>query len=152
MITQYTKQQQAHPSWIAIDASNLIIGRLAVFIANYLRGKNSPTFTAHVNPQNKIIVTNSDLLEFSGNKMQDKIYYHHTGYVGGIKGITAQNLKIKDSTLLLRESVRRMLPDNKLRKLFLRNLYIYKDSNHKHTNHSAELVKFHELHKTHAKA
>ena len=148
--TEYKKQESCIPKWIQIDAKNMIVGRLAVFIANELRGKNTAVYTPHICPKNKVIIINTDQIKFSGKKMSDKVYYHHTGYVGGIKGITAEKLKQKNSTLILREAVRRMLPDNKLRKEFLRNLYIYKNEEHKHKNHAAEIVSFNKIHKSHS--
>ncbi len=150
MKTPYFKKEDTKITWILIDAKNLVIGRLSVFIANHLRGKDSPLYTPSIVPQNKVIVVNSNLAKFTGNKMEDKVYYHHTGYMGGIKGVTAEKILEKDSTQLIREAVRRMLPDNKLRKEFMRNLYVFPTATHKHIAQNPTIIDFASLHKTHA--
>ncbi|MBU2564143.1 50S ribosomal protein L13 [Patescibacteria group bacterium] len=108
-----------------IDANDKILGRLAAEIAAILRGKNKPDFLPHKLSGNKVIVFNVSNIKVSGNKFEDKIYYRHSNYPGGIKAETYKQLVEKDPTLPLRKAVRGMLPDNKLRAKMLNNLELY---------------------------
>jgi large subunit ribosomal protein L13 len=82
--------------WLLIDAEGLVVGRAASIIANILRGKHKPSFTPHVDCGDNVIVINADKVRFTGNKLADKVYYKHTGYAGGIKGITAQKVRSEE--------------------------------------------------------
>jgi large subunit ribosomal protein L13 len=109
-----------------IDAKNKILGRLAVEIANLLRGKNKPSFVPYLNKGDKVTVINTDEIKVSGQKLKNKIYWRHSGYPGGIKQITFERAMEKDSREVLRRAVYGMLPKNKLRDKIIKNLKLYK--------------------------
>lgn len=111
-----------------IDAKGQILGRLAVKIAVFLRGKNSPDFMPHILCQRKVIVYNSDQLKFSSKKLQQKKYLSHSGYPGSLKEQSLRSLFEKDSPQVLRRAVWGMLPKNRLRSQMIKNLGIYKSA------------------------
>jgi len=120
-------------SWILIDASGLVVGRLAALIATRLRGKHKPSFTPHMDDGDNIIVINAGDVVFSGNKRADKVYYWHTGYPGGIKERTAEKiLDGKHPERVLQKAVERMLPRGPLARKQLKNLKVYAGSEHPH--------------------
>ena len=125
------KQTEKH-EWIQIDAENMVVGRLASQIANFVRGKHKASFTPHVNCGDKVVVINADKIRFTGTKMSDKIYLHYTGYPGGQRATTPAKLLAKRPEDILQKAVRGMLPGNKLRAQFLKNLFIYAGSEHPH--------------------
>ncbi len=109
-----------------IDATNKILGRLAVEIANLLRGKHRPDFVPYLNKGDDVIVTNTDKIRVTGQKLKKKIYYHHSGYPGGIKEIKLEEFLKKDSREVIRKAVYGMLPKNKLRDKVIKKLTLYK--------------------------
>lgn len=109
-----------------IDASNKILGRLAVEIAVLLRGKNKPDFDYHVDSGDAVVVINTSKIKITGKKAELKKYYRHSGYLGGIKEITYKNLFNKDPNTILRKAVYGMLPANKLRAKMMKRLKLYK--------------------------
>jgi len=109
-----------------IDAKNKILGRLAVEIANLLRGKGKTNFVPYLDRGDNVIVINTDKIAVTGNKMKDKIYYHHSGYPGGIKQINLEELLKKDSRKVIFKAVYGMLPKNKLRDKMIKKLELYK--------------------------
>ncbi|KKS66649.1 MAG: 50S ribosomal protein L13 [Parcubacteria group bacterium GW2011_GWC2_42_6] len=109
-----------------IDAAGKILGRLAVEIANLLRGRNKPDFLPRLTPKNIIIVTNTDKIKFSGKKLRQKIYYRHSGYMGGLKELSLEEMMAKDSREVLRLAVYGMLPKNRQRDRAIVNLKMYK--------------------------
>lgn len=116
--------------WYVMDASDESFGRMSSKIAMILRGKNKCTFTPHIDGGDNIIVINSDKLKFTGNKADGKIYYTHSGFLGGIKSITLQDQIKKDSREVIRGAVFGMLPKNKLRNEMMKRLRVYKDAEH----------------------
>ena len=110
-----------------------VLGRVATQIANVLRGKNKPTFTPSVDTGDFVIVVNAEKIALTGKKMSDKIYYSHSGYVGGLKEITAGKLIDKKPEDLLKKAVKGMLPKNKLARHMLKKLKIYSGSDHPHS-------------------
>lgn len=130
--TKYATIKDIKPSWQLIDVSGLILGRASVRVADILNGKLNPTFSPNQYSQAKVVVINTDLIKTTGNKLTDKVYYHHTGYPKGLRSQTLKKAMEKDSTWVFRKSVEGMLPKNKLRKLKMAGLFVYKDSNHKH--------------------
>jgi large subunit ribosomal protein L13 len=124
-----TSQEKA---WYIVDATDQIVGKLATRVADALRGKDKPTFTPHMDEGAYVIVINSDKIRFSGSKLADKIYYRHSGYKGGIKAATAASIMDKNSKKVVVEAIKNMLPNNKLRKMFLAKLKVFKDANHDH--------------------
>ncbi|MFH1966336.1 MAG: 50S ribosomal protein L13 [Patescibacteria group bacterium] len=109
-----------------IDAKNEILGRLAVKVANLLRGKGKPEFVPYIDKGDKVIIINTDKVKVTGQKAKDKIYYHHTGYPGGIKEINFEMAMKKDSRKVVRKAVYGMLPKNKLRNQIIKKLDLYR--------------------------
>ncbi|MCD6528662.1 50S ribosomal protein L13 [bacterium] len=109
-----------------IDATNKVLGRLASKIAILLQGKHKPNFVPYLNTGDKVIVTNTDKIKITGKKLKKKVYYRHSGYPGGLKKITLEELMKRDSREVLRKAVWGMLPKNKLRKQRIKNLKLYK--------------------------
>ncbi len=119
-------------SWHFIDAQGQVLGRLATDIASKLMGKNKAIFAPNEDLGDKVVVTNASKIAVTGNKMKNKVYYHHTGYPSGLRSETMEKLMARKPEEVLRKAVLGMLPKNKLRKVRMANLYIYKDSEHPH--------------------
>jgi large subunit ribosomal protein L13 len=132
MKTYQAKKEELDHQWYLVDAEGKVLGRLATELAMILRGKNKPTFTPHVDTGDFLIVVNTRKVVLTGKKMKDKIYYHHTGYPGGIKEISAEKLLAKKPTEMLRIAVKGMLPKNSLGRQMLRKLKIYAGPDHPH--------------------
>jgi len=115
-----------------VNAQGKVLGRLAVEIAKYLSGKNKVNYTPNVDGGDFVVVTNSDGVIVTGNKSKDKVYYHFTGYPGGIKDMTFDKLMEKDSRLVIEKAVKGMLPKNKLANKMLSRLLVYKNTEHDH--------------------
>jgi len=109
-----------------IDANNKILGRLAVEVANLLRGKNRTDFVPYLDKGDEVIIINADKIKVTGRKMKNKIYYHHSGYPGGIKEIVLEKAIEKDSREVIRKAVYGMLPKNKLRDKVIKRLKLFK--------------------------
>ncbi len=119
--------------WILIDAEGVVLGRLASIIAMRLRGKHKPGFTPHMDTGDNIIVINADKIQMTGRKRDDKVYYWHTGYPGGIKNRTArQILEGNHPERVVTKAVQRMLPGNKLSRQLMTNLRVYAGTEHPH--------------------
>lgn len=132
MKTQFAKKDQYERKWYVVDASGKILGRLASKIATYLRGKHKPQFTPNVDVGDFIVVVNAEKISLTGNKLEDKTYYHHTGYIGSLKSETAkQRLKRKPEELIT-DAVQGMLPKTKLGKAMMKKLKVYKGPEHPH--------------------
>lgn len=130
--TTIINKQSADKKWYVIDAEGQVLGRLASVCASYLRGKNKPTFTPHVDMGDNIIVINADKVVLTANKEKDKIYYRHSGYPGGLKTINASNLRMKKPIALVEKAVKGMIPHTKLGAKQFKNLFVYAGSEHKH--------------------
>lgn len=118
--------------WLVVDAENQVLGRLAAEIARRLRGKHKAEYTPHVDTGDYVVVVNAEKIAVTGNKANDKIYYHHTGYPGGIKAIPLAEMLEKHPTRVLENAVRGMLPKNKLGRAMLGKLKIYAGAEHAH--------------------
>ncbi len=132
MKTYLAPVNEIEKKWYVVDAENKVLGRLASEIANRLRGKHKPTFSAFIDNGDFVIVTNAEKVALTGNKLDDKKYYRHTGYMGGLKEINAKDLLVKHPTDLIMHAVRGMLPRNKLGRAQLKKLKIYTGANHPH--------------------
>ena len=133
-MTKFVKKNEINNNWYEIDASNAVVGRLASIIAKILRGKNKTTFTPHMDNGDFVVVKNIEKIKFTGSKYQNKKYYRHTGYPGGIKEITPEKLNEKNKpSEVLKLAVKRMLPSGPLAKKQLTKLKIYTGENHPHT-------------------
>ena len=141
MKTYLAPVNEIERKWYVVDAEDKILGRLATVIASRLRGKHKPTFSPFIDNGDFIIVTNADKIQLTGKKWDDKKYYHHTGYMGGIKETTAKELLVKHPTDLVFKAVKGMLPKNKLGRAQLKKLKVYAGSDHPHkAQQPAELV------------
>ncbi|MFC3419515.1 50S ribosomal protein L13 [Salinicoccus hispanicus] len=118
--------------WYVIDAEGQTLGRLSSEVASILRGKNKPTYTPHVDTGDNVIIINAGKIEMTGNKAKDKIYYRHTGHPGGIRSISAGELREKNPVRLLENSIKGMLPKNRLGRAQSKKLHVYAASEHPH--------------------
>ncbi len=132
MKTYSAKPLEVERKWYLIDAEGEILGRLATRVANILRGKNKPEYTPNVDTGDFVIVINADKVLVSGKKETDKIYYHHTGYPGGLKSASVKELREKDATLLIKKAVKGMLQHNTLGDTQFTKLKVYNGSEHPH--------------------
>jgi large subunit ribosomal protein L13 len=132
MKTYQAKKEELDHQWYLINAEGKVLGRLAAELAKILRGKNKPTYTPHLDTGDFVVVVNAGKVTLTGKKMKDKIYYHHTGYPGGIKEMNAEKLLAKKPTEMIRMAVKGMLPKNSLGRQVLRKLKVYAGPNHPH--------------------
>jgi large subunit ribosomal protein L13 len=131
--TRSIKPAEVENNWHLIDADGLVVGRLAVIVANLLRGKHKPSFTPHVDCGDHVVVINADKVRFTGKKLQDKHYYKHTGYAGGIKDVTAAKvLEGRFPERVLEKAVERMIPRGPLGRTQMRALHLYAGTEHPH--------------------
>lgn len=130
--TQSANKDTVNKEWLVIDAENAIVGRLASEAAKLLRGKHKTNFTPHVDCGDNVIIINADKVQFTGNKWAAKEYIRHTGYPGGQRRVTAQNLLVKKPTDIVEKAVKGMLPKNRLGAELFRNLYVYAGPDHPH--------------------
>jgi len=130
--TQMANAQTITREWLLVDAANMPIGRLASQVASILRGKHKPTYTPHADCGDFVIVINSDKAVLTGNKMEDKIYFHHSGYVGGGKYVQAKTMMAKKSDRAVERAIKGMLPKNSLGRDMYRKLKVYKGDTHPH--------------------
>ncbi len=132
MRTYQQKTEETQHDWYIVDASGQRLGTLAVRIARALSGKHKPTWTPHIDDGDHVIVINAEKIELGGNKWQDKIYRRHSGYPGGLKEKTAQDVHAKHPTRLVEEAVRGMLAGNRMRGERLNRLKVYAGEQHPH--------------------
>ena len=118
--------------WRIVDAEGKSLGRIATAVANALRGKDKPTYTSHVDTGDHVIVINAAKVKLTGNKLTDKIYRHHTGYIGHLRSATAGEMLAKHPDRVIEEAVYGMLPGNKLRDQFMKKLKIFAGAQHPH--------------------
>lgn len=124
--------------WRIVDADGKSLGRIATAVANALRGKDKPTYTSHVDTGDHVIVINAAKVKLTGKKLTDKIYYHHTGYVGHLRSATAGEMLVKHPDRVIEEAVYGMLPGNKLRDQFMKKLKIFAGVEHPHAAQQPE--------------
>ena len=133
MTTYSAKPAEVEKKWVLIDAEGLVVGRLASIVALRLRGKHKPTFTAHVDCGDNVVIVNADKVVLTGRKREDKVYRHHTGYIGGIKERTAKYiLESRFPERVVEKAVQRMLPHGPLGRRQLGNLRVYPGPEHPH--------------------
>jgi len=118
--------------WVVVDAEDQILGRLASKVARIIRGKNKPSFTPHVDCGDNVIVINAEKVKLSGNKMEEKLYIRHTGFPGGQRELTAEQLLRKKPEAMVEKAVKGMLPKNKLGSKLFNNLHVVVGTEHKH--------------------
>ena len=142
MSTFMAKNEEAERNWWIIDASGMRVGRMATHIANLLRGKHKPTFTPHVDNGDFVIVINTDKVEMTGNKLETKKYYRHSRFFGSMKEKTAAQMQEDDSTFIVEDAVKGMLPTNKLSRDLLKKLKTFKGAEHDHSSQKPQPYKF----------
>jgi large subunit ribosomal protein L13 len=141
MKTFSAKPADVEKKWVVIDATGLVVGRLASIIALRLRGKHKPSFTPHVDDGDNVIVINAEKAVFTGRKRDQKMYYHHTGYIGGIKERSARSIfEGRFPERILEKAVERMLPRGPLGRKQLGNLRVYPGTEHPHEAQKPEAL------------
>jgi len=140
MKTYSAKKENVARDWCLVNAEGKALGRLAAEIAKRLRGKHKPVYTPHIDTGDFIVVVNADKLALTGKKLTDKIYYHHTGYPGGLKSATAGKMLEEKPEELLTGAVRGMLPKNSLGRQMLKKLKVYRGDRHPHKAQMVELL------------
>ena len=138
MKTQFAKKGDIDRKWYVVDAKDVVLGKLATKVATYLRGKNKPVFTPNVDTGDFIIVINADKIRLTGKKVTDKVYYHHSGYIGGIKAQTAKELLEKKPETIIEKAVWGMLPKNRLGRTMIKKLKVYRGADHPHQAQTPE--------------
>jgi large subunit ribosomal protein L13 len=132
MRTVSAKKEEVTRQWYVVDAEGQTLGRLSTEIANRLRGKHKASFTPHVDTGDYVVVINAEKVKVTGRKAQDKMYYHHTGFPGGIKSISFEKLVDKAPERIIEAAVKGMMPKNKLSRAMLAKLKIYAGNEHPH--------------------
>ena len=132
MSTFFAKKEEQKPRWYVIDASNQVLGKVAVKAANVLRGKLKPTFTRHVDAGDFVVVVNAEKIHVTGNKRQQKLYHRHSGYPGGLRSRSLEQMLARRPEEVLRLAVKGMLPRNRLARKQLTKLKIYAGPEHPH--------------------
>ena len=139
-MTKFVKKSELNNSWFEIDAKNAVVGRLATVISKIIRGKNKTTFSPHMDNGDFVIVKNIEHIKFTGKKFENKKYYRHTGYPGGIKETTPSKLHSKKPEEVLKLAVKRMLPGGPLAKKQLTKLKIYSGMDHPHSAQNPQII------------
>ncbi|MGN0173558.1 MAG: 50S ribosomal protein L13 [Acutalibacteraceae bacterium] len=132
MSTFMAKAQEIERKWYILDAEGKSLGRVATVAADLLRGKNEPTFTPHVDCGNHVIVINADKAVLTGKKLEQKFYYRHTGYIGGLKAVQYKTLMAEKPEKAMELAVKGMVPDTTIGRKALTRLRVYKGTEHKH--------------------
>lgn len=138
--TTIVKHLEVTKKWYLIDANNVVLGRLAAKVASILRGKHLPTFTPNVDMGDNIIIINADKVLLTAKKENDKVYYRHSGYPGGLRSEKASDVRKRKPTFLVKSAVYGMLPKSKLGRKQRTNLYVYVGSEHKHEAQKPEII------------
>ena len=139
-MTKYIKKSELENNWYEIDANGVVVGRLATIISKIIRGKNKTTYTPHMDNGDFVVVKNIEQIKFTGQKFQNKKYFRHTGYPGGIKETTPEKLHQNKPGEALKLAVKRMLPGGPLGKKQLTKLKIYKGSDHPHSAQNPKVI------------
>ena len=140
MQTYMPKKEEIVRKWYLVDAKDKILGRLAAKIARILSGKDKPIYTPHIDTGDFVIVVNARKVRVTGRKEEGKIYYHHSGYPGGLKKETLAELREKKPEEIIRRAVKGMLPKNRLGRKMLKRLKVYPDENHPHQAQNPEPI------------
>jgi len=132
MKTFSAKPQTVSRDWFVVDASGKTLGRLATELARRLRGKHKPEYTPHVDTGDSIVVVNASKVRVTGNKLADKMYHHHTGYIGNLKSVSLQTMMDTTPERVIEQAVKGMLPHNSLGREMFRKLKVFAGAEHKH--------------------
>ena len=140
MNTYMANAQTVERKWYVVDAEGMVLGRLASQVANILRGKHKPSYTPHVDTGDYVIVVNADKIILTGKKLDQKIYYHHSGYVGGLKETKYRNLMADKPEFALRHAVVGMLPKSPLGRKMATKMHVYSGAEHEHAAQQPEVL------------
>lgn len=140
MKTFMAKQEEVQRKWYIVDATDLVLGRLASQVASILRGKNKPEFTPNVDTGDYVIIINCDKIRLTGNKLEDKYHMYHTGYMGGLKKIQYKKFMVEDPEKVLKLAVKGMLPKNILGRKMMSKLKVYRGAEHNHAAQKPEVL------------
>lgn len=143
MKTRFAKKDEVERKWYLVDAKDQVLGRLSCKIASYLRGKHKPIFTPNVDTGDFVVVINADKIKVTGNKLTDKKYYHHTGYIGSLKEKSLKERMASEAEKVIRDAVWGMLPKNRLGRQMIKKLKVYKGEEHRHAAQKPELIQIH---------
>lgn len=132
MITTSAKAETVKRDWFVVDASGKTLGRLSTELARRLRGKHKPVYTPHVDTGDYLVVVNADKVAVTGNKLEDKVYHRHTGYIGNLKSVKLKDLQAKHPERVIEHAVKGMLPKNKLGRAMFKKLKVYSGGEHPH--------------------
>ena len=130
--TYMQKKETVERNWYVIDAEGVNLGRLATRVADVLRGKHKPTFTPHVDCGDFVIVVNASKINLTGNKLNDKIYYNHSGYTGGLRERTAKEMRENYPVEMIERAVKGMIPHTRLGRQVAKKLFVYEGASHPH--------------------
>ena len=142
MKTFSAKPETVKRDWYVVDAEGLTLGRLATEVASRLRGKHKPEYTPHVDTGDYIVIINAEKVHVTGNKVQDKIYYSHSGFPGGIKSINFEKLIQRAPERVIESAVKGMLPKNPLGRAMYRKMKVYKGTAHPHAAQQPQTITF----------
>ena len=142
MKTFIPKVDPSRRKWYVIDLEGATLGRVAVKVADILRGKNKPIFTPHLDAGEHVIAINAAKVRVTGNKMQDRVYYRYSGYPGGLRGRNMTEMLQKKPEEVFRQAVKRMMPKNRLGRKMFRKLHVYAGSDHPHMAQKPETLEF----------
>ena len=134
------KKETVERKWYVIDAEGKSLGRVAALAATYLRGKHKPTYTPHIDCGDNIIIINAQKVNLTGNKLEDKMYYNHSQYVGGLRERTAKVMREQYPVEMMERAVKGMLPHNRLGRDMYRKLFVYAGNEHKHSAQKPEVL------------
>lgn len=140
MTSYMQKKETVERKWYVIDAEGKSLGRVAALAATYLRGKHKPTYTPHIDCGDNIIIINAQKVNLTGNKLEDKIYYNHSQYVGGLRERTAKVMREQYPVEMMERAVKGMLPHNRLGRDMYRKLFVYAGNEHKHAAQKPEVL------------
>jgi len=132
-------------NWLVVDAEGQALGRMASEVAKLIRGKHKTNYTPHVDCGDNVIVLNAEKITLSGNKMSDKKYFSHTGYPGGQKVTSPEQMMAKDAKRVVEKAIKGMLPKNRLGSVLFRNLHVYEGGEHNHEAQQPKLINLNEI-------
>lgn len=138
--TVSTNKATAKKEWIVVDATDMVLGRMASKVAKFLRGKYKPSFTPHVDCGDNVIIINAEKVRMTGNKWTERVYLRHTGYPGGQREMTPERLMEKSPEKLIQKVVKGMLPKNILAGQIMKNLYVYAGNEHPHAAQEPKVI------------
>ena len=134
------KKETVERKWYVIDATDVVLGRLASKVATILKGKNKATFTPHIDCGDYVIIVNASKVKLTGNKLDKKLYYNHSGYVGGLRVRKAEEMISKYPVEMVERAIKGMLPNGRLGRAMYKKLFVYADGDHKHMAQKPEVL------------